>query len=125
LARDSDLDLPIDSPLESTHSENFTEDLEIQKTQRILKDSEDSEDLEDSEDKEGVPPELTRSVDFKQVLLDTSLPLRVFVSKASELSTDLALNANAKEWKSLTWEFVRLCKTHPELSGLLPMKLLK
>jgi hypothetical protein len=76
-------------------------------------DPEDLEDLEDQERLRFAPHSPSSST------LSTELPLRQYVAKAATLSIEASLNADSKDqWKSLTWEFVRLCKSHPKLSCL-------
>jgi hypothetical protein len=94
---------------------NFTDDSETRNDTEDTEDTDDPEDREDLEDTEGVPLK-THGV---LPTLNTKLPLRKFVAEAADISTrEASLKTDSNEWKSTTWEFVRLLKTHPRLMCL-------
>ena len=51
-------------------------------------------------------------------VLDPNLSLRDFVAKAAFISISQASEGAGGDWKSSTWEFVRLCRAHPKLMAL-------
>jgi hypothetical protein len=80
----------------------------------------DSERQKDSEDLEGFgrkQKEATFGGSLSSPSLNTRLPLRIFCQRAASLSIEAAAESEGR-WKSVTWEFTRLCKTHPKLMTL-------
>ena len=61
-------------------------------------------------------PKILRSKRTKSTSLIATLPLKAFVAKAGLISIDASECSDT--WKSPTWEFVRLCRTHPKLMSL-------
>jgi hypothetical protein len=125
--------------IQARHQESGRATAETLET-KVHRDTEtqiDSEDSEDSErlrlnqkDLEGVPfgdysPTLKSKVDLPPAsrtptgsfLLDPNLPLREFVARAAVVSME-AGSDDGENWKSFTWEFTRLCRSHPKLSCL-------
>jgi hypothetical protein len=62
--------------------------------------------------------QLSGTVESKTPTLSTQLPLKRFVQEAATISIEQAEDASGDKWKSRTWEFTRLCKTHPKLMAL-------
>jgi hypothetical protein len=103
----------------STEYSDCTESTES--TERIQKIQNDSEGFQ--KDPEGVDfvdrTPTSKTVDSPQTeecILNPTLPLKVFVAEAALRSIDASECSD--NWKSPTWEFVRLCRTHPKLLSL-------
>jgi hypothetical protein len=94
-------------------------DRQIHHEQTEQKDSERQKDSEDSEGFRRTQKEATfgGSLSSPSESLNTRLPLKTFCQRAASLSIEAAEESAESEgrWKSVTWEFTRLCKTHPKL----------
>jgi hypothetical protein len=60
----------------------------------------------------------TAEVKPDESVLDPNLPLRTFLAKAALISAEQACASYDEGWKSSTWEFVRLCRSHPKFWDL-------
>lgn len=82
------------------------------------RETEDSEDLEDSRDFKDI--EEKEESPGGDLPLSLRLPLKRFVEEAARLSAESAESSHESSgrWQSVTWEFTRLLKLRPELSGL-------
>ena len=124
----------------SKFESNSAEDLRESPTQfpapcqldRGYGDTKDSEDLDDSEDTEETEViqkgmrGLHRAISSDQIISREHRSTELFkAGKYTELTLRTFIKLAAKEignsdstWKSATWEFVRLCKSHPQLTAL-------